>query len=622
MTHEQVADRQEQAAGGLLGVGRLRAAAGRPWARELAVLAGFLAAGVAATWPLATYLTGRLPATRDVGIYVWNMWWVAHQIIGLHNPWSTTYMAAPVGLQLAYHTLVPLAGVVMLPVTLAFGPSASYNLLLIVLPGLSAYAMYRVARLWLATRVGAIAAGAFFGLSGMLSYQDWYHINIAYGTALLAVTLEATVRLRRNPAIGQAVILGVVLAACLLVNQESAVTAVILAALVLAPWLARSGTVAVALTRLRALAAAGAACVVVGSPQLIAMIQQTRTGGTASMPTWLGYRTWVANAKDLFAPSPRLANDPGLAALGHIYYWQTYLENLNTFGVVLSVLAVVGLIVSWRRRSAWLLALLWLGSAVLALGPVLKVGRHTYVPLAQYWHGVRVSLLMPYTWFIRVPGLSTFREADRMALLGLVGAALLAGAAVDWMAKGAAEAWEERLPSRSGRAFGLALIVAVVVLGALEAGWPGKPGGVPSMPTTLAALDRPIAADHSNSIVVDVPFGCYVVPQWGVNPDAQAILMATEDGHPRAFCYSSWVPTKTLTALQHHAFYWQLNRAQHGYARTPAQIAAARADLRTLNVGWLLLWQPASHALSQYLSGTGFRFDYRADGVSVYRPNA
>jgi hypothetical protein len=48
---------------------------------------------------------------------------VAHQIIHLHDPWSTTYLAAPVGLQLGYHTLTLLLGVVMAPVTLAFGPS-------------------------------------------------------------------------------------------------------------------------------------------------------------------------------------------------------------------------------------------------------------------------------------------------------------------------------------------------------------------------------------------------------------------------------------------------------------------------------------------------------------------
>ena len=612
LRHEQVADRQEQAAGA---AGRVRAAAARPWARELAVLAGFLAAGVAATWPLATYLTGRLPATRDVAVYVWDLWWVAHQVIHLQDPWSTTYMAAPVGLQLAYHTLVPLLGVVMIPVTLAFGPSAAYNLLLIVLPGLSGYAMYRAARLWLPTRAGAIAAGAFFGLSGMVTYQDWYHINIAYGTLFLPVTLEAAVRLRRKPTIGQGVILGVVLAACLLVNQESAVMALILAALVLAGWLVRSGTLEVALTRLRAVVAAGAAFIVAGSPQLIAMLQQTRSAGTASAPGWLGYTTWVANVQDLFAPSPRLADDPGLAGLGHVYFWQTTLENLNTFGVVLSLLAVAGLIVSWRRRSAWLLALLWLGGTALALGPVLKVGRHTYVPLAQSWGGLRVSALMPYTWLIRVPGLSTFREADRMALLALVGAALLAGAAVDRLVRAGSS-------PGTARRWAWPAIAVVAVLGALEAGWPGSPQGVRSMPTTLPALDRPIAADHSGSIVVDVPFGQYVVPQWGENPDARAILMATEDGHPRAFTYSSWVPSKTLAAIQHHQFYFQLNQAQHGYARTAAQIAAARADLRTLHVGWLLVWLPEpSPALSRYLSGTGFRFAYRADGASVYRPS-
>ena len=41
--------------------------------------------------------------------------------------------------------------------------------------------------------------------------------------------------------------------------------------------------------------------------------------------------------------------------------------------------------------------------------------------------------LMPYTWFVRIPGLSSFREADRLAILGLVPAALLAGAAVNWL---------------------------------------------------------------------------------------------------------------------------------------------------------------------------------------------
>jgi hypothetical protein len=233
------------------------------------------------------------------------------------------------------------------------------------------------------------------------------------------------------------------------------------------------------------------------------------------------------------------------------------------------------------------------------------VGRHLYLPLAQTWDGVRVSALMPYTWFIRIPGLSVFREADRLALLGLVGAALLAGAAVDWLAR--RRAWP--------------VIAVVAILGALEAGWPGTPGGLPVMPTAFPALDRPIAGDHSGSIVVDVPFGLDNVPSYGREPAARAILMATADGHPRAICYTSWVPTQTIAATQGHPFYVQLNQAQQGLKAGPAQIVQARADLRALHVGWVVVWLPTpGPALSQYLSATGFRFAYRADGASVYRP--
>ena len=94
-----------------------------------------LAAGVAATWPRASFLTRRLPLNSDQSQDVWSLWWVARQITHLHNPWFTNYLAAPVGVQLGYDTLSPLLGLLMTPVTLLFGPSASYNLLVIATPG-------------------------------------------------------------------------------------------------------------------------------------------------------------------------------------------------------------------------------------------------------------------------------------------------------------------------------------------------------------------------------------------------------------------------------------------------------------------------------------------------------
>jgi hypothetical protein len=58
MIEGQVAGTHGRTAGGQ---GRIRAAVAHPWVRELAVLVAFLAAGVAATWPLPSYITGRLP---------------------------------------------------------------------------------------------------------------------------------------------------------------------------------------------------------------------------------------------------------------------------------------------------------------------------------------------------------------------------------------------------------------------------------------------------------------------------------------------------------------------------------------------------------------------------------
>src|SRR5580704_3861514 len=219
-----------------------------PLSAHLVLLAGYLITGLAVTWPRVTFLAGRLPATRDAGGYVWDFWWVARQVSHLSSPWSTRDLAAPVGSDLSYHTLMPLPGLVMTPVTLAFGPSLTYNLLSVLCPGLLCYVMYRAARLWLPTPLGAIAAGGFFGLSAILTWRSWYEVNLALGALFLPMALEAAVRLRRQPGRRPAIILGVVLGAAVLTDQESAVLAGIVAGLVLVPWLARHPTAA----RLRA----------------------------------------------------------------------------------------------------------------------------------------------------------------------------------------------------------------------------------------------------------------------------------------------------------------------------------------------------------------------------------
>ncbi len=631
-----------------------------------------------------TFGTGRVPAVRDVSSYVWDLWWVAHQAAHLGNPWFTGQMAAPAGIQLGFDTTMPLAGVVMAPVTLTVGPETSYFLLTITMPGLLCYLMYRAARLWLRP-AGAVAAGALFGLSSMLAWQDWYHLNIAAGTLALPLTLEAAIRLRRRPWPRQGVLLGAVIGASVLVNQESAVMAVILAGLVVIPWLARgwlargparkaAAAARRALARwpvpratqartwperrqsaarqalpsdpgppvpaakpalppdpgvrvpaarpalprdpglpaaagLAALAVAVLVAVVIASPQLLAMAQQASAGGAAASPRLLaaGYGRYGAQLPGLFGPSPRLS-DFGLSGLAAAYQYREPAEGVPTFGLALTTLAAAGLAVAWRRRGTRPLAALWLGCAALALGTTLFAGGRQYVPLAQPWHAARVSLALPFTWFVRIPGMSALREADRLALLGLVPAALLAGVMVDW------------LRERARPAAAAMLALTVLPLAVLEAGWSGLPYQG-TMRTALPALDRPIAADHSGSIVLDIPFGLRGgLPLYGSAISARPLLLAVADGHPRAISYTSWVPAPTVAAISAHPFYRQLTAAQHGTGSSPARLAAARQDARRMGIGWVLAWERLRPAVSRYLAATGFRFSYRADGASVYRP--
>jgi hypothetical protein len=599
--HRALSSRNSSRSGQAPRQGRLRGAAARPVTRHLTLLVCYATAGVALTWPRAAFLAEhRLPVNRDIGAYVWDLWWIAHQAVHLGNPWFSAREAAPVGMPLGFDTVMPLAGLIMTPVTLAFGPSASFNVLSLILPGLLCYVTYRAARLWLRSQAGAIAAGAFFGLSTMIDFQAWYHLNVAAGALFLPMGLEASIRLRRRPGVRQGIILGLVLAGVILVDLESAIMVLLLTAAALLPSLTAQ--------RLQSVGTSAVVAVAIASPELFAMAHQAAAYGL-NKPGGRQYGEYSIGLTGIFAPSPRIAS----FGLPSVFHYQAPTEGVPTYGVVLSALAVAGLAAAWRRRSAWLLALGWLGSAALALGPTLIIGSQPYVPMALAWHQTQVSALMPYTWLIRIPGLSGFREADRLGLIGLVGAALLAGSAVDWL----------RCHARSA-------MVTVAALAVLEAGWSGGPPAAPgglSMPTTLPALDRPIAADHSGSIVADVPFGLVGgLGQYGDGVSLQAMLLATADGHPRADAKAAWVPARVTAAIKAHPFYSGLVAAETGHVGGLAALAAARRDARSTGVGWVLVW-PAprqilvldTSALRRYLSATGFRFDYRADGVSVFR---
>jgi len=418
------------------------------------------------------------------------------------------------------------------------------------------------------------------------------------------------------------------------------VLAAIVTGLTLLPWLIWRPSWA----KLWPAALAVLAGAVLASPQIFAMAQEVvlSHGGLAIKPSLLAvsYKQYGIGLPGMFSPTPRVA-DFGLARLAGPFLHGRDNEGMPMFGSLLTVLALLGLIVSWRRRNAWLLAALWIGCAALALGSSLWIGKHQYLPLAMTWRGTRVSALMPFTWFIQIPGLSSFREADRLAILGLLPAALLAGAAVNWL----------RYHARP-------LLVVVLVLAIAELGYSGSSKIAP-MPTHYPLADSLIAADHSGSIVLDLPFGIRGgIPVYGAPFFPKALVMATEDGHPRSIAYSSRVPQSVISRMSAHPFYSSLVYVQHERPQSclwspsdgrylpghqaqatgcpypvgvtpltpivlpPGQLLAAARDASRLHFGWAVVWKrniSVDQYVLTYLKDTGFRYAYRDHNVLIYQ---
>jgi hypothetical protein len=78
----------------------------------------------------------------DPGVFAWHFTWWPHAIAHGLDPLITHLVWAPVGSNLAKATGIPSAATPAMPVTLAFGPVVTYNLLAVLAPALSAWTAF------------------------------------------------------------------------------------------------------------------------------------------------------------------------------------------------------------------------------------------------------------------------------------------------------------------------------------------------------------------------------------------------------------------------------------------------------------------------------------------------
>ncbi|HEV3013871.1 MAG TPA: hypothetical protein VG499_11380, partial [Actinomycetota bacterium] len=343
----------------------------------------------------------------DPAIFIWFLRWVPFALEHGHDLLVTHYLNYPDGVNLMWNTSLPLPGLLLAPVTTAWGPVLSFNLLLVLAYGLSAWCAYLAIRRFAPGHLAAAVGGLIYGFSPAMRVQSHHlHMSLAFLVPLMLLALhEILVRQRRSPwLVGTG--LGLMAGAQLLIGEELlAMTALLAFAMFLLVvltnlrrlrerWAYAAKAFAVALVMASAIIV-WPLSVQFGGPQKIhGDIQKTNYSNDLQsfiLPGWPQALTWDG-AGELVA---------GFAGGNSAYLGLP----------LLLVLVVLG--VRWRGSPVVRLGLALMAvAAVLSLGPTLLVG------------GEDTGIPLPWAFFEDLPLLPSLIPA-RLAQLTALFAGLL-----------------------------------------------------------------------------------------------------------------------------------------------------------------------------------------------------
>jgi len=294
----------------------------------------------------------------DANFFAWSLRWWPYAISHGLNPLYSRQIGAPAGFGLSWATTSPALGIIMWPVTAAFGSIVSLNLLMVASAPVSAWTAFLAARRLTGRFWAALAGGAVYGFSP-------YEIgHIGSGQANLAAIMLFPLMvylalLWRDGKLSAPVftgLLAIALAAEFYIFNEAFTewTVLCAAALVIGFALARPAqrrTVA-RLAGLCAVAWAGA--LVLASPYIVYALAHYPPMFTRAIPATSMNLNIV-----LAYPS----------------------------GILLLVVLLALVLRTWSSRLTWLLVIMFVLIVALAMGPVAVAGSRQLgsVPWARLW---------------------------------------------------------------------------------------------------------------------------------------------------------------------------------------------------------------------------------------------
>ena len=345
------------------------------------VLGSYGAIALAANWPVWPGSESSL-RQGDLSFLTWSLSWTVYALLHHHNLLYTTWLNFPQGVNLAQNTLMPLLGLMTLPLTLLHSPIASINLLLWLAFCLSSASMFFVLSKWTNRRLSAYLGGLIYGFSPYMIGQGLDHVVqnfvplpplIFYAFWKLLVE-EKTLKIRWG--IG----LGLLLMAQLFISPEVAVSSVIVISLGAAILSFASPAVALQRTR-RALPGLVATVLVIVIPAGYYIIALT-TGAQHALGPSLG----SGLSADLLGPLLPTANQRfglfGLAKIGNSFIAGNFPENGTYIGLPILLLVILIVVQEHRQKRILFVTAMAVIMLLLSLGPRLIIDSHiTSVPL-------------------------------------------------------------------------------------------------------------------------------------------------------------------------------------------------------------------------------------------------
>jgi hypothetical protein len=497
-----------------------------------AVVASYLLAAIG-----VTALLWRDPTSRIVACNPWDpdqsAWWLRYAAEAIAHgrlpALITTGMNAPAGVSAMWNPSILAPGVALSPVTLAFGPQVSLNIMLTAGFAGSAASLWWVLRRWGIGSVAAAVGGLAYGFSPALTQSAVGHYDlqfavfpplIAHFTAQL-VTGRAAAAPRGMVKAGAG--LGVTAALQLLTAEELLFDAILAVGIALAVAVASRrhpaghgeqapaantpvGKSRAAATARGLLVAAGVFALIAGYPLWTQFAGPLTQHGS---PVMIDY--YKNDLEGFVQPSGlQLIHSPGSAAFA-LRFQGGPPEYLGYLGWPMLLVLAWAAVVMRRVLAARLLAVTFVVLEVFSLGGTLLYGGQVHAGVKLPWH-----------WLQGLP-LASSAVVDRFSIVADGSAAALLAMTLDAALQASAGRRAAGQPARPGSARGvparrraaarvaIALATAVVLVPLLPAPLPTS--AVPGVPRGWAQVTTALTRSEGASVLtVPAATSAFTVP--------------------------------------------------------------------------------------------------------------